>query len=101
MARPAVIGLAASLLVAGIVGKLASAFGAFGMRVDKVLIGIGMIPRGEVGLIFASVGTSLGIIDPRTNGAIIVVVFLTTLLTPPVLAWSLRRKRSSPTSQPA
>ena len=56
MARPAVLGLAGALLVVAIIGKLASAAGAVGVRADKVLIGLGMIPRGEVGIIFASIG---------------------------------------------
>jgi Kef-type K+ transport system membrane component KefB len=56
MTKPSVLGLAAVLTVIGVLGKLASAFGATGTRVDRLLIGLGMIPRGEVGLIFASIG---------------------------------------------
>jgi hypothetical protein len=48
-----------------------------------------------VGLIFAAVGQTLGVIDARTNAAVVLMVFLTTLLTPPVLSWSLKRRASS------
>ena len=56
---------------------------------------------GEVGLIFAAVGAALRlpdgtpVIDARTNAAVVVMVFATTLITPPVLSWSLRRRASS------
>ena len=63
---------------------------------DKLSIGIGMIPRGEVGLIFANLGLSLTlhgerIIDSGTFSAVVIMVVLTTLITPPALKWSLAR----------
>jgi Kef-type K+ transport system membrane component KefB len=85
MADPKVLGLAAVLTVIGIIGKVAAAVGAFGVRADKVLIGIGMIPRGEVGLIFASIGLSTGVLDTDLYGALLVVVLVTTMITPPLL----------------
>lgn len=95
MARPAVIGLAAALLIAGIVGKLASAVGAIGLRVDKVLIGIGMIPRGEVGIIFASIGLAEGVLGDNQYAALLIVVLVTTLMTPPLLRWRVAKLQTS------
>lgn len=95
-ARPEILGLAALLVAAAILGKQACALGAVGGGLDRRSIGIGMIPRGEVGLIFASIGTTLTIagrpvIDEAVFSAIVIMVVVTTLVTPPALAWSLRR----------
>ncbi len=49
-----------------------------------------MIPRGEVGLIFANMGKSLGVMDDNIFSALVVVIMLTTLITPPVLAALLK-----------
>jgi Kef-type K+ transport system membrane component KefB len=59
-----------------------------------------MIPRGEVGLIFANIGLSLSIggrpiMDAATFSAVVVVVLVTTLVTPPALKWSLARRAAS------
>ncbi len=51
-----------------------------------------MVPRGEVGLIFATVGRQLGVVDETMFSVIVVMVILTTLVTPPVLTWLLRRR---------
>ena len=101
-ARPEILGLAALLVAAAILGKQACALGAVGGGLDRRSIGIGMIPRGEVGLIFASIGTTLQIagrpvIDQAVFSAVVIMVVVTTLVTPPALAWSLargERKRS-------
>jgi Kef-type K+ transport system membrane component KefB len=52
-----------------------------------------MVPRGEVGLIFAFVGRSIGVVSDSLFSVIVFVVMATTLATPPVLAWLLRRTR--------
>ncbi len=98
MAKPSVLGLAASLTAIGVAGKIAAAFGAAGTRSDKLLIGLGMIPRGEVGLIFASIGLSNGVLDKNLYGALLVVVLVTTIVTPPLLR--LRIGRSSAFDEP-
>lgn len=95
MAKPSVIGLAAALSVVAVAGKLASAAGARGVRADKLLIGLGMIPRGEVGLIFASIGLSNGVLGGDQYGALLIVVLLTTVVTPPLLRLRLG-KASAP-----
>ena len=94
--RPEILGLAAVLTVAAVIGKQACALGALGSKLDGLSIGIGMIPRGEVGLIFASIGLTLvvhgeHIIDAATYSAVVIMVMLTTLVTPPLLKWSLGR----------
>jgi Na+:H+ antiporter len=96
--RPEVLGLAAALTVAAIIGKQVCALGAVGTNLDRMSIGIGMIPRGEVGLIFASIGLTLivrgePIIDSATYSAVVIMVMVTTLITPPALKWSLNRRK--------
>ena len=87
--RPEVLAIAGVLTIVAVVGKLVSAVGAAGLRADRLLIGVGMIPRGEVGLIFASIGLAEGVIDDELYGALLVVVLLSTLVTPPVLRWRI------------
>jgi len=92
-----VVALAGALTVAAILGKQACSLGAIGSGADRLSVGIGMIPRGEVGLIFANIGLSLvidgqRIIDEGLYSAIVVMVLVTTLVTPPALKWSLSRR---------
>ncbi|MBU6317569.1 MAG: cation:proton antiporter, partial [Acidobacteria bacterium] len=91
MAKPSVLGLAAAMCALAIGGKLLAAVGAFGTRADKVLIGIGMVPRGEVGLIFASIGLTTGVLNTDQYGALLIVVLVTTIITPPLLRLRLGR----------
>ena len=98
-ARVEVLGLAAALIVAAVIGKQACSLGAVGGGLDRLSIGIGMIPRGEVGLIFASIGTTLvigaeRIIDEAVFSAVVIMVIVTTMATPPALKWSLTRGES-------
>jgi Kef-type K+ transport system membrane component KefB len=83
--KPSVIGLAAVLIGIGVAGKVAAAWGAIGTRADKLLVGLGMIPRGEVGLIFASIGLANGVLDKDLYGSLLMVVLVTTVITPPLL----------------
>lgn len=97
-ARIDILGLAALLTAAAIVGKQACSLGAIGQQFDRLSIGIGMIPRGEVGLIFANIGLGLTVagqpvIDDAVFSAIVIMVIVTTMATPPALKWSLARGR--------
>jgi len=97
-AQPGVLALAAALTVAAVVGKQAAALGVLKKGADRLVVGIGMIPRGEVGLIFASIGSTLlvggrPVIDRAVFSAVVAVVMITTLITPPLLVWALGRKR--------
>lgn len=94
--QPGVPLLAIALTVAAIVGKQACSLGT-GKGVDRLTVGIGMIPRGEVGLIFANIGQSLTVggkpvVDGAVFSATVAMVIVTTMITPPALKWSLGRK---------
>ena len=94
-ARHEVLGFAVALTAAAILGKQACALGALGKGTDRFAVGLGMIPRGEVGLIFASIGRTLyvggeRVVDDRVYSAVVAMVALTTLVTPPLLVWRLR-----------
>jgi Kef-type K+ transport system membrane component KefB len=89
------------LIVAGvftviaITGKVLAAVGARGTNTDKLLIGIGMIPRGEVGLIFATIGVSVGVFNDELYAVVLLMVLLTTIITPPLLRWRIEAGRSA------
>jgi Kef-type K+ transport system membrane component KefB len=111
-----VLVFALSLTVVAIIGKQVCSFGVVEKGLDRISVGVGMIPRGEVGLIFADIGMglfapltvaaagttyyvvseagsiiSLPIIDSSTYSAVVIMVIITTLVTPFVLAWTLKR----------
>lgn len=95
--RGDVLGLSALLTLAAIIGKQACSLGT-GRGLDRLTVGLGMVPRGEVGLIFANVGLGLSIagrriVDTHTFSAVVIMVIVTTLVTPPALRWSLARPR--------
>jgi Kef-type K+ transport system membrane component KefB len=81
------------LTAVAVVGKLAASLGVMG-GVNRLIVGIGMLPRVEVALIVASMGKSLGVLDDALYSVIILVVALTVLMTPPLLKWSIDRKRN-------
>jgi Kef-type K+ transport system membrane component KefB len=91
-----VAGFTAALIVVALVSKQACSLGVLERGTDRLAVGLGMIPRGEVGLIFAGIGASLTIggervVSPMVFSAVVATVAATTLLTPPLLAWRLRR----------
>ncbi len=106
-AAPGVLVLALAITAVAIVTKLACAIGVRGAGADRWLVAIGMVPRGEVGLIFASIGAGLTIggepvVSNHELSAIVVMVMLTTMITPPLLQWRLRKAGSArPESPPA
>lgn len=78
--------IAAFLLIVAIIGKVITGWVVFGIpNINRLAIGIGMVPRGEVGLVFAGIGTASGAIDKPLEVAIIIMVILTTFLAPPFL----------------
>jgi Kef-type K+ transport system membrane component KefB len=88
--------LALALTVIAVIGKLVSGFGVRGNTVDKLTVGIGMVPRGEVGLIFANVGAGIKfegkpLIAAGVYAAIVLMVMASTVVTPPWLAQRLRK----------
>jgi len=82
--------IATLLTVSAVLGKLATGL-AVSKSLDRLSVGIGMVPRGEVGLIFAGVGKTLGVLNDALFSAVVVMVIATTLLTPVALKWSLAR----------
>ncbi|MGI8663841.1 MAG: cation:proton antiporter [Acidimicrobiales bacterium] len=94
---------AAILLVVAVVGKVVSPLGAIGTPGDKALIGLGMLPRGEVGLIFATLGLQNHVLDNDLYAALLLVVLVTTLATPQLLKIRFAQLRSGrePEATPA
>lgn len=84
MADPQVLLTALGITALAVAGKVVSGFAA-GRGTSPWIIGWGMVPRGEVGLIFAMVGKNLGVVSESTFSVIVIMVILTTLLTPPIL----------------
>jgi Kef-type K+ transport system membrane component KefB len=76
--------LALLLTAVGFLGKMAAGWAAWG-RVRRAFIGAGMVPRGEVGLIFAAIGRATGAFPERVFVAVVLTVFATTFLAPPLL----------------
>lgn len=83
--------VALAITIVAVVGKVMAGLAAG--KVNKWMVGCGMIPRGEVGLIFASIGKGLGVINDELFSVIVIMVILTTLLTPPVLNVMLKRHK--------
>jgi Kef-type K+ transport system membrane component KefB len=75
-----------------IIGKIAAGWAVPWRRYNKLAVGVGMIPRGEVGLIFANMGLVMGVLGSELFGAIIIMVIGTTFISPPLLKWSFTRR---------
>lgn len=91
-----ILGFAAVMTIAAIIGKQACSLAIFDKNTNRIAIGLGMIPRGEVGLIFAGIGAKLmldghAVISSSTYSAVVIMVIVTTLVTPPALKISLLR----------
>lgn len=84
------IGLA--LTVIGVIGKIAAGYAAWGKGLNRLIIGVGMVPRGEVGLIFAQIGLASGLLTAGLFSAVTVMVILTTIVTLPMLRALLDKK---------
>ncbi len=98
--KASVLGFALILTLAAIIGKQLAAAGVIQTKkghVNRWIVGLGMIPRGEVGLIFAGIGLGLtfaghAVVTPEVYSAVIIMVILTTLVTPPALTWAFHRQ---------
>ena len=96
--------LATALTVVAWIGKQACSLGVLERGVNRLAVGLGMVPRGEVGLIFANVGATLTIagrpvITPEIYSAAVIMVILTTLVTPPLLARTLLAGAGRPSGE--
>lgn len=93
----AVLGFAGLITVAAVVGKQICALGVLERGVDRLAIGVGMIPRGEVGLIFAGLGSTMmlqgrPLLSQTTFSALVLMIMLSTFITPPLLKAVFERK---------
>jgi len=98
-----VLGFAVTLTVVAIIGKQLCSLAVAERGLNRLAIGIGMVPRGEVGLIVAGIGATLAlpnaagqiapVVSPATFAAVVIMVSITTLLTPPLLKLTLTNKR--------
>ena len=80
-----VASLGVALTAVAIIGKLVAGYAPVWIRARKTLIGVGMIPRGEVGLIFAQTGLAAGVVDGGEYSALMLMVLVTTFIAPPLL----------------
>ncbi len=87
--------MAIFLIGVAILGKVVTGLFVFGQpKINRLAIGVGMIPRGEVGLVFVGVGSASGALSPATEAAIIMMVILTTFLAPPLLRFVFQEPES-------
>ncbi|PLZ99135.1 sodium:proton antiporter [Fischerella thermalis CCMEE 5268] len=85
--------IAIFLVVVAIIGKVVTGWSVFGQPgINRLAIGVGMIPRGEVGLVFLGIGAASGVIDKPLQAAIIIMVILTTFLAPPFLRLAFNKQ---------
>jgi Kef-type K+ transport system membrane component KefB len=93
-AQPQVLLMAVILTGCAIVGKVLAG-AVVSAKLDRLSVGVGMMPRGEVGLIFASIGKGLGVVNDAVFSAVVIMVMVTTMLTPPLLKITLARRRAT------
>ncbi len=90
-ANAPVLFIGLGLFVIAVLGKFAAGWAVPWRKFNRSAVGIGMLPRGEVGLIFANIGLMNGVLTPELFGAILIMVIGTTLVAPPLLKWSFGR----------
>ncbi|HKS07302.1 MAG TPA: cation:proton antiporter, partial [Gemmatimonadaceae bacterium] len=95
MASRSLLAFGGALIVVAVLGKVVAGYAPWWFRGNKLLVGVAMVPRGEVGLIFAQMGLASGALTPALYGAVMMMVLATTLFTPPVLAAVARRREKS------
>jgi Kef-type K+ transport system membrane component KefB len=94
--EPSALALGALLILGAVIGKLVCGLGVVGHGINRLAVGLGMIPRGEVGLIFAGIGARVfiegqPILTQNVYSAVVMMVVITTLLTPLGLRWVFRK----------
>ncbi len=94
--QPETVLLATVFTIVAIAGKILCGLPA-GTGVDRLAVGLGMVSRGEVGLIFASIGRGIGVVSDSVFSALVVMIMVTTLIAPPALKWALDRSISTDT----
>ncbi len=93
--------IATFLIVVAIIGKVITGWAILGKeKINRLAIGIGMIPRGEVGLVFAGIGAASGVLDKPLQAAIIIMVILTTFVAPPLLRFAFKEEEGQLVEKP-
>jgi Kef-type K+ transport system membrane component KefB len=82
---PGTLLMAGALILLAVIGKVAAGWAAPWTRFRRLVVGVGMVPRGEVGLIFADIGRRAGVLGPEVFGAVLLMVMVTTFIAPPAL----------------
>lgn len=102
LADPSVVLMLGVITVLAVATKFVGAFvGAWRLgRARAALIGWGMVPRGEVGIVVAGLGLSAGAIDSQLYTVVVGMAILTTLIVPPFLPWLVRRAAAEEQAQP-
>lgn len=100
-ADPQVLMLGLALIAVAVAGKFVAGYAPWWMPVKKSVVGVGMIPRGEVGLIFAQTGLAAGVLDDGTFSALTLMVLVTTFMAPPLLRALFPPKPGTPSSDHA
>ena len=100
LASPRALTIGAALVAVGVLGKVAAGYAPWWFRGRKLMIGVAMVPRGEVGLIFAQLGLASGALAPDLFGAVMLMVLATTFMTPPLLGRLARRPSGEPPADP-
>jgi Kef-type K+ transport system membrane component KefB len=90
------LGVAAALTLLAVIGKVAAGWAAPWARFRRLAVGVGMIPRGEVGLIFADLGRRSGVLGPGEFGAVLLMIMATTFVAPPALKALFRPTPGAP-----
>lgn len=98
MTREALV-IGGLLVLVGVAGKVIAGFAPWWFKGNKLLVGVALVPRGEVGLIFAKLGLAAGVLTNERFGALMLMVVVTTFVTPPLL--SLIAARATPNEDDA
>lgn len=90
-ANHGVLAIGGALFLIAVLGKVAAGWAVPWQRFNRWAVGFGMVPRGEVGLIFAQIGLTAGVLSPQLFSAILLMVIGTTFVAPPLLKWAFGR----------
>jgi Kef-type K+ transport system membrane component KefB len=96
---PHVLLVGSLLIVVAIAGKVAAGFAPFWFKGRKLIVGVGMVPRGEVGLIFADIGRRSGVLSAEVFGAVLLMIMVTTFIAPPGLKALFGRAAAAETAR--
>ena len=93
LGKPSTLMLGLLILAAAIVSKIVGCgLGSASLgRAGAIQVGVGMVPRGEVGMVVAQIGLGLGVIGQEVYGVTVFMAVMTTIAAPPMLKWAYRR----------